>query len=146
MKSAKILINILYVIYLAMVLFLCFYKFSSTGIDLGKYFLGIRMDRYAHFAMFFPYPFITWLTCRYAVKNHFFARHAIVLTLLSGLLFAGLTEVCQDMFFKSRQGDVYDFLADSLSIITGTVIVSIAGPHAVQYIDSLISATKSKHQ
>lgn len=143
LRSAKILINILYVIYLAMVLFLCFYKFSSTGIDLGEYFLGIRMDRYAHFAMFFPYPFITWLTCRYAVQNRFFVKHAIVLTLLSGLLFAGLTEVCQDMFFKSRQGDVYDFLADSLSIITGTVIVSLVGPHAVRHLERLVTRNKT---
>ncbi len=126
-----------------MVLFLCFYKFSSTGIDLGEYFLGIRLDRYAHFAMFFPYPFITWLTCRYTVRHQFLSRHAIVLTLISGLVFAGLTEICQDLFFQSRQGDVYDFAADSLSIIVGTVIVSLAGPHAVRHLDRMVTRNKT---
>ena len=43
-KGVKLVIKILYIIYIAMVLFFCFYKFSSTGIDLGKYFLGIRLD------------------------------------------------------------------------------------------------------
>lgn len=121
-----------------MVLFFCFYKFSSSDINLGDYFLGIRLDRYAHFAMFFPYPFITWLTCRYSSRSHFLKRHAIVITLVSGLIFAGLTEICQDMFFQSRQGDVYDFLADSISILTGTAIVSIAGPHAVRLLDKWV--------
>lgn len=139
MKSAKILINTLYVIYLAMVLFLCFYKFSSTGINLGDYFLGIRLDRYAHFAMFFPYPFITWLTCRYASNSRFIKRHAIAITFVSGLLFACLTEICQDMFFSSRQGDIYDFAADSASIAAGTIITAIAGSPAVRYLDTRLS-------
>ncbi|HIZ85868.1 MAG TPA: VanZ family protein [Candidatus Coprenecus stercoravium] len=121
-----------------MVLFFCFYKFSSTGLDLSNFFLGIRLDRYAHFIMFFPYPFITWLTCRYSSNNRFIKRHAIVITLLSGIAFACLTEVCQDQFFKSRQGDVYDFLADSVAIVIGTVIVSLAGTPAVNYFDRLI--------
>lgn len=139
LKSAKILINTLYIIYLAMVLFLCFYKFSSTGLNLGGYFLGIRLDRYAHFAMFFPYPFITWLSCRYATDIPFIKKHAIAITFVSGLVFACLTEVCQDLFFSSRQGDVFDFAADSISIATGTLITALAGTRAVNYLDSIIS-------
>ena len=55
-KGAKILIKVLYIIYIMMVLFFCFYSFSSSDLDLNRYFLGIRLDRYIHFAMFFPYP------------------------------------------------------------------------------------------
>lgn len=123
-KGAKILINVLFIIYIAMVMFFCFYKFGSTGIDLGSYFMGIRLDRYAHFIMFFPYPFITWLICRYSCEKSFFRKHAIIITLVSGLLFAGMTELFQDWFFSSRQGDVLDYAADSVSIFTGTVIVA----------------------
>ena len=86
---------------------------------------------------------ITWLTCRYTVRHQFLSRHAIVLTLISGLVFAGLTEICQDLFFQSRQGDVYDFAADSLSIILGTVIVSLAGPHAVRHLDRMVTRNKT---
>lgn len=138
-KGAKILINVLFIIYIGMVMFFCFYKFSSTGIDLGSYFLGIRLDRYAHFIMFFPYPFITWLTCRYSCERSFFHRYAIIITLLTGLLFAGMTELFQDWFFSSRQGDVMDYAADSLSIVTGTAIVALAGHPIVKIIDSLFS-------
>ena len=141
-KGAKILINTLFIIYIAMVLFFCFYKFSSTGIDLGKYFLGIRLDRYAHFIMFFPYPFITWLTCRYSARWEFMRRHAILLTLVSGLIFAGMTEVFQDWFFASRQGDVLDYAAASLSIITGTVTVAFTGHPIVQSINSFFTDRK----
>lgn len=125
-----------------MVLFFCFYSFKSPDLDLGKYFLGIRLDRYAHFAMFFPYPFITWLTCRYASGRDTIRKHAIVITLLSGLFFAGLTELFQDWFFTSRQGDILDYAADSISIVTGTVIVALAGHPAVRLLDSVFSKSK----
>lgn len=138
-KGAKILINILFFLYISLVLFFCFYKFSSTGIDLGKHFLGIRLDRYAHFLMFLPYPFITWLTCRYTCRSMLVRKYAVMLTLISGLIFAGITELCQDWFFSSRQGDVLDYAADSISIITGTAIVALAGHPLVRFIDSTFS-------
>lgn len=138
-KGAKILIKILFIIYIGMVLFFCFYKFSSTGVDLSKYFLGIRLDRYAHFIMFFPYPFISWLYCRYTSSWRIINRYAIIITLISGLAFAGLTELFQNWFFQSRQGDVLDFAADSTSIIIGTAIVSFAGHPIVSLIDSIFS-------
>lgn len=108
-KGADILVKTLFIIYILMVMFFCFYRFSSTDIDLSRYFLGIRLDRYAHFAMFFPYPFIAWLTCRYTSRSQLLRRHAITVTLISGLIFAGMTELFQDWFFPSRQGDVMDF-------------------------------------
>lgn len=141
-KGAKILVITLFIIYIAMVLFFCFYKFRSAGIDLGKYFLGIRLDRYAHFTMFFPYPFITWLTCGYTTRFKFLQKYAIPITLVSGLVFAGMTELFQDWFFASRQGDILDFAADSVSIILGTVIVSFAGHPIVRLIDSAFSRSR----
>ncbi len=136
-KGVRLVIKILYLIYIAMVLFFCFYKFGSTGIDLGQYFLGIRLDRYAHFTMFFPYPFIAWLTCRYATRFRFLQRHAVMLTLLTGLAFACMTELFQDWFFASRQGDILDFAADSVSILTGTLIVAAAGEKIVKHLEAL---------
>ncbi len=143
-KSARILIKTLYLIYIAMVLFFCFYKFSSSDIDLGKYFLGIRMDRYAHFIMFFPYPFITWLTLKYSTHFPRVSRHSFILTILSGLAFAALTEVCQDVFFESRQGDTMDFVADSAAIITGTITAYFIGPFMVRIVEMITKPRSAK--
>ncbi len=138
-KGADILVKTLFIIYILMVMFFCFYRFSSTDIDLSRYFLGIRLDRYAHFAMFFPYPFIAWLTCRYTSRSQLLRRHAITVTLISGLIFAGMTELFQDWFFPSRQGDVMDFTADSISVISGCLIVRLAGEHLVKFIERMFS-------
>lgn len=143
-RSAKILIVSLFALYLAMVMFFCFYKFNSPGLDLGKHFLGIRLDRYAHFTMFFPYPFIAWLTCRFAARHEFFKRNAIIITFITGLAFAALTEVFQDWFFSARQGDVLDFAADSISIATGTIIVSFLGHPIVRLADRLFGRNEKK--
>lgn len=137
-KGAKILIKVLYIIYIMMVLFFCFYSFSSSDLDLNRYFLGIRLDRYIHFAMFFPYSFITWLSCRYATSNPFFRKYALAISLVSGLLFAGMTELFQSWFF-SRSGDIMDFTADSVSIAAGCIIIFIAGHPIVRLIDSLFT-------
>ncbi len=143
-KGARILVKILYLVYIAMVLFFCFFKFSSSDLDLGKYFLGIRLDRYAHFIMFFPYPFITWLTVRYSTHFTKVSRYAIAITLISGLAFAGLTEICQDKFFESRQGDALDFAADSLAIIIGTVVAYLTGPLLIKLIELITTPKKIK--
>ncbi len=136
-KEAGILIKILYMVYIAMVLFFCFFKFSTPDLDLGKYFLGIRLDRYAHFIMFFPYPFVTWLTIRYSTGLKKISRYALVLTVISGLAFAAITEICQDIFFESRQGDILDFVADSTAIITGTVLAYFTGPLMIKIIETI---------
>lgn len=136
-RGAKILTKTLYIIYIGMVLFLCLYKFSSTGIDLGKYFLGIRLDRYVHFLMFLPYPPVTWLTFRFSSRFRFLSRYAIVLTLVSGLIFAGMTELLQSWLTPTRQGDILDFAADSAAIISGTAAVAFAGHPFVRLIDTL---------
>lgn len=141
-KCEQTLIRLLYLIYILMVLFFCFYKFSSPSVDLGKYLFGIRLDRYAHFIMFFPYPFISWLTCRHAVTNQFFKRYALALTVVSGLAFAALTEISQDMFFNSRQGDILDFAADTVAIVAASVIVHFTGNHIVKLFMYFCPASK----
>ncbi len=117
----------MFLVYLAIVMFLCFYRFSSGGMDLGKSFLGIRLDRYVHFLMFLPYPFACWLLLRNS--GHFPKLHrlATILTLASGLLFAALTELCQKFLIEGRQGDLLDFAADSAGIILGTTLIALLG-------------------
>ncbi len=124
-NSKRNIIKILFLVYLTMVMFLCFYRFSSGGMDLGKTFLGIRLDRYIHFLMFLPYPFACWLLLRNS--GHFPKLHrlATILTLASGLLFAALTEIAQNYLIEGRQGDLLDFAADSAAILLGTALIAI---------------------
>lgn len=113
-------------VYILMVLFFCFYNFPSTPMNLGKYFLGIRMDKYAHFIMFLPYPFISWLTCKYATKKKLRKPHAIIITLSCGAILAATTELCQNWIFEARNGDIMDFLADCAGILCGIIIILAA--------------------
>lgn len=138
-KGADILVKTLFVIYILMVMFFCFFRFGPSDIDLGRYFLGIRLDRYAHFAMFFPYPFIAWLVCRYTSRSQSLRRHALAVTIISGLIFAAMTELFQSWFFTPRQGDILDFTADSASVISGSLIVWLTGEHIVKLIDRMFS-------
>ncbi len=115
----------MFLVYLALVMFLCFYRFSSSGMDLGKTFLGIRLDKYVHFIMFFPYPFAAWLLMRNSDRFPKLHRLATILTLTSGLLFAALTEIAQNYLIEGRQGDLLDFAADSAAILLGTALIAL---------------------
>lgn len=126
-KGAGLLIKILYIIYICLVLFFCFFNLSMPDVDLAKYFLGIRLDRYAHFVMFLPYPFIAWLTCNYSRHISKWKRYSLIITFVSGLLFAIGTELVQGFLLPSREGDPLDFAADAIGITLGTIIVSLIG-------------------
>lgn len=144
-KGAGLLIKTLYIIYIGLVLFFCFYNFSMPDLDLAKYFLGIRLDRYAHFIMFFPYPFIAWLTCNYSRHISKWKKHSLIITFVSGLLFAAATELIQNYCLDSRQGDPLDLAADSIGILLGTIFVSLIGHWMVRSVESLFtSRSKTK--
>lgn len=133
-KSPRLIIKSLYIIYIGLVMFFCFYNFSS-GVDLSKYFLGIRLDKYAHFVLFFPYPFIAWLTCKYSRHLAKYRKYSIWITFISGLLLAVFTEVVQKLLIPGREGDPYDFLADFIAITLGTIIIHFAGPHIIKLLE-----------
>lgn len=116
--------------YVALVLFCCLYKFSSTpNMDLGKFFLGIRLDRYAHFIMFFPYPFIAWLLFKYNRAIGIKRKYIFAAILISGLFFASLTEASQELLTSYRDSDPFDFIANITGISTGTLTVYLLTRH-----------------
>lgn len=119
--------KVLLIIYIATVLFLCFWKFPSSGVDLGQYFLGIRLDRYAHFSMFFPFSFLIWFAYIKNWKNNnpTILVLKLVLVFIVGLILAGFTELGQKYIFEGRSGEVLDFVADSLGIALGCLIIYI---------------------
>lgn len=113
-------------IYIAMVFFFCLYNFSGgTGLNLNRYFLGIRLDRVAHFIMFLPYPFFCWGFIKLSRGKTIFARHTIITVLVSGILIATVAELSQELLTTYRDSDPWDLVANISAIVTGMIVITI---------------------
>ena len=141
-RSASILVKVLFLIYVGMVLFFCFFNFSMPEMELPQYFLGIRIDRYFHFIMFLPYPFIGWLTYRYSRHLGKYKEFATSLTFVTGLLFAVATELAQKYLFEPRAGEFLDFVADSCGIMVGTITVRFIGEWMIGVVEKIVKDKK----
>lgn len=109
-------------LYLAVLFFCTLYDFSDTGISIGHMFLGIRSDKWIHFAMFFPYPFVCrgLLSIFYPFRRR---RHITSLTIfVSGVLLAAITELFQFWFTDYRSMDFYDSLADVIGVMSAVLV------------------------
>lgn len=124
MDKKKLILRVLFFLYLAAVLFLCFGKFESTP-DVPGTFLGIPTDKLVHFFMFFPFPILAFLAFdKYTdtPKSTFLFSG---ITWVLGLLLAFGTEWGQAHLTDYRSGDPLDLVSDALSITLSTVLVII---------------------
>lgn len=113
----------LFLLYIATVLFLCLFNFSSTEIELPSYFLGIPLDKIVHFLMFFQYPIVCWLMLVYNKATNIFHTHIFSAILITGLTFAALTEVAQQVLTSYRSPESMDLVADMIGIVAGCTFV-----------------------
>ena len=122
--SKKLITRILFFLYLAAVLFLCFGRFENTP-DVPWSFLGIPSDKLVHFCMFFPFPILAFLAFdRFTeTPKSTFLFSGITWVLGMGLAFA--TEWGQAHLTDYRSGDPWDLLADGLAITLSTIVVII---------------------
>lgn len=127
-RKTYITVTILFITYIALVFFCCLYSFSDSDIDLAKYFLGIRLDRYVHFTMFFPYPFSAWLFLNYNTLTKNICKYSIPIIVVSGLVLAAIAEGSQSLITPNRQSDYLDYVANATGILTGTGIIIIFKP------------------
>ena len=120
--SKKLITRILFFLYLAAVLFLCFGRFENTP-DVPWSFLGIPSDKLVHFCMFFPFPILAFL----AFDKYTGTPRATFLysglTWVLGMLLALGTEWGQAHLTTWRSGDPLDLAADALALTLGTVLV-----------------------
>ena len=120
-RKAKTYFRILLAVYLVTVFILCFGKFEA-GPDISMSVWGIPTDKLVHFAMFLPFPILTY----FSLGGHLESRRSRILALLqilfAGLLLAVATESAQS-FIPYRSGEWFDLLADSLGILTATLIL-----------------------
>ena len=123
-KCQKIAFRILFVLYLAGVLFLCFGKFENTpSVDFSLF--GIPTDKLVHFAMFFPFPILAFLAFDQFTETVKSTLLFTGVTLLTGLLIAVATEWGQAHLTDYRSGDPLDLLADTLALALSSVLVAV---------------------
>lgn len=114
--------RILFVLYLASVLWLCFGQFDSVP-DVPRSLWGIPMDKIVHFLMFLPFPILAYYAFdRYSEKFWPSLLWSLV-TLAAGIALAAGTEVGQARLTTYRSGDPLDFRADLLAMAAGTLTV-----------------------
>ena len=123
-KGKKISFRILFILYIAGVLFMCFGKFDNApSVEINLF--GIPTDKLVHFAMFFPFPILAFFAFdRYSetVKSTIIF---IAITFIVGALLALATEWGQAHLTSYRSGDRLDLLADTLALALSSVLVAV---------------------
>ena len=120
-KADKGIWKVLFLIYVAAVLFCCFGHFNDFPKPTVS-FLGIPVDKAVHFVMFFPFPFLAWLAFdRFTVKP-WQSILFVSISFLAGCLLAAATEAGQSLT-DYRTGDILDFAADVISLSVASLIV-----------------------
>ncbi len=120
-ERVKLLAIIITISYVGAVLFMCLHNFSSSDMELPTSFLGIPMDKVAHFIMFLPFCFVFWFLLCFSREDR--SGHVYAMILLLGLFFASITEAMQESFTEERCAEAYDLFSDSLGISFGMALV-----------------------
>ena len=114
--------RILFGVYLLVVAWLCFGKFSSSH-DVSWSILGIPSDKIVHFCMFLPFPFLAYLAFDRYTDRFWSSLLWTFVSFVAGALVAAGTEIGQARLTTYRSGDPNDFKADLLALTVGSVIV-----------------------
>ena len=121
MKVNKTIARIAFLLYLAVLMYLCFGKFS--GIPQAPHgFFGIEGDKVVHFLMFLPFPILSYFA--FPIPPHR-AWHSVLLVLCIlavGSACAAGTELIQG-FIPYREADTADFNADFLALCLSSAAV-----------------------
>lgn len=123
-RGKRISFQILFCLYVAVVLFLCFGHFNNTP-SVPRSLLGIPTDKLVHFTMFFPFPILAFLAFDKFTESVKGTLLFVGVTFVIGLLLAYGTEWGQAHLTKYRSGDSFDLLADSLALLISSVVVAL---------------------
>lgn len=123
-RGNKIAFRILFFMYVAGVLFLCFGHFDSTP-SVPLDFFGIPTDKIVHFAMFFPFPILAFFAFDRFTETVKSTLLFVGVTFIIGLLLAFGTEWGQAHLTEYRSGDTMDLLADTIALLISSVVVAL---------------------
>lgn len=122
-KDNKTLIRILFVLYLLMVAYLCFWHFHNVS-TVSKSVMGIPLDKVVHFLMFLPFPLLSYASYSHRFKGPWQAIAFILVIFLLGCAVAGGTEYVQSKL-PYRTADPADFRADAIALCISSLAVFI---------------------
>ena len=122
-RITYIVVTAMFLLYIVAVLCLCLLNLSDKTPELPQYFLGIPMDKLAHFLMFFAYPVVGWLMLTYNKTIKMRQGFIFPVLLITGLLFAAFTEIAQGLLTTYREPDNMDFIADAIGIISSILLI-----------------------
>ena len=117
-KGWRIFFGILLVLYLAAVAYICFHSFQD--LPRIRKIWGFPADKFVHFVMFLPFPFLMYLTFSPITKNFPKILLHILIIFGIGCSIAAGTEVIQT-HLKYRTGDLMDFKADATALAISSV-------------------------
>lgn len=118
-KNFKRIAFVLFCIYIIAVVLLCVIHTDNMP-ELPKYFLGIPMDKVAHFIMFCPFAVLGYCAF-YPTRTEFWRKLAVLgILIILGCVFAYSTERLQAMT-SYRSYELIDMAADGIGIISGAV-------------------------
>lgn len=124
MKGKRLIARILFFLYLAAVLVLCFGQFKDAP-SLPWTLLGIPSDKLVHFCMFFPFPILAFLAFDKYTETPRSTFLFSGITFLVGVALAFGTEWGQAHLTTYRSGDPLDWVADVSALFISTLIVII---------------------
>ncbi|MBQ4389172.1 MAG: VanZ family protein [Bacteroidales bacterium] len=124
MKGRRLIARILFFLYLAAVLVLCFGRFKDVP-SVPWTLLGIPSDKLVHFCMFFPFPILAFLAFDKYTETPRSTFLFSGITFLVGVALAFGTEWGQAHLTTYRSGDPLDWLADISALFLSTLIVII---------------------
>ena len=124
MKGRRLIARILFFLYIAAVLVLCFGQFKDAP-SVPWTLLGIPSDKLVHFCMFFPFPILAFLAFDKYTETPRSTFLFSGITFLVGVALAFGTEWGQAHLTTYRSGDPLDWLADISALFLSTLIVII---------------------
>lgn len=130
-------VSALFAAYIVAVLCLTLLDLSDKTPELPKCFLGIPMDKIAHFLMYFAYPITGWLMLSYNKNIKIGQKHLFACLIISGLAFAAFTETAQGIFTTYRESDPLDFVANIIGIFTGSITIWLLRRPATKVCDAI---------
>ena len=135
-RITYVAVSALFAAYIVAVLCLTLLDLSDKAPELPKYFLGIPMDKIAHFLMYFAYPITGWLLLSYNKNIKIGQKYIFSCLIISGLAFAAFTETAQGIFTTYREPDPLDFAANILGIFSGSITIWLLKKPATRLCDA----------
>jgi len=109
-------------VWIAFMLVLLSMPASSFGHPMN-FWKGIHIDKWVHAVLFMVLSILLARGIMHYFKKNARSVHYVILSIGVGILFGSATEIMQELFFNSRNGSFYDFLANVMGTFLGIIFI-----------------------